>query len=101
MSDIRAAVDAAARPCGACRAPCVEVDFKGVPIRVGADPEDAGNLALHVARDGRLQAGLLTRGRAAGMTAAGQPLYLHHALSCTSPRDWLRGPMPTRKFAAR
>lgn len=101
MPDVRAAVDAAARPCGTCRKPCVQADFKGEPIRVSAEPEGSGNLALAVVAEGRLQAGLLTRGRAAGMVAAGQPVYLHHALTCTAPRDWLRGPMPTRKFAAR
>lgn len=101
MRDIRAAVAALSRPCGTCRAPCVDVAFKGDLIRVGAEPESSGNLAVFPVGVTQLQAGLLTRGRAAGMVASGQPVYLHHALTCTAPRDWLKGPMPTRKFAAR
>jgi hypothetical protein len=67
--------------------------------------QERGNLAVSIGTGGKiLNAAPVTPGQAAGMRAAGQTLYVDHALTCPRAEEWHKvgtNGKATRKFKAR
>ncbi|MFR9807094.1 hypothetical protein ACL02T_33075 [Pseudonocardia sp. RS010] len=82
-----------AKPCNECQAPIIwpRSARSGTATPLDAQPSPRGNVALYERGSGTQIAAVLTPRAAAGYRAAGQPTYLHHAVSCPFAARWNKG----------
>lgn len=85
------------KPCGYCTGRVAWLDGpKGGRVPLNPEPTPLGSYTVQGS-----SAGALTRGQAAGMAAAGRPVYQHHRETCPKAHEWAKGELKERRYRAR